>query len=69
MSDDAPKVFVAAYSGGSDRDLVVPLAALRQAERLLDMERQRRKEAAAEADERASKRGWRDRLRAIFGRR
>jgi hypothetical protein len=62
---------VGTFPGGVDY-LIVPNEALARASAILDEQRrQREAEAAAEAKaaiERASKRGWRDRLRAFFGR-
>ena len=71
MSDEPPKALVAAYEGGSDRDLIVPLSVLREAERTLDEARKRRKVEAekAVAVKAVNKRGWRHWLRAKFWRR
>jgi hypothetical protein len=49
MSDEQPaRVFIGAYAGGTDCELPIPLAALKQAERELDAERERRRAEAAE---------------------
>jgi hypothetical protein len=70
MSERASTI-VGTFPGGVDY-LIVPNEALARASAILDEQRrQREAEAAAEAKaaiERASKRGWRDRLRAFFGR-
>ena len=62
---------VGTFDAGLDI-LVIPREALARASAILDEARRRREaEAAAEARaaiERASKRGWRARLRAFFGR-
>lgn len=74
MTDDGPiKAFVMAYDrGDSYQDLVVPAAALREAERELDAERERRRrvaeEARIEAEAAARVRTWRGRLGALWRR-
>jgi hypothetical protein len=74
MSEDGPiKAYLGSYELGTS-DLVIPLATLREAERVLDAERDRRTTAAAEAEaaaaiERATKRGWWRKLREMFRRR
>jgi hypothetical protein len=70
MTDDNPRAFVAAYSQATT-DLVIPLAALKQAEAELDAARERRR---VEVEENArlvetARKPWWERLRAWLRRR
>ena len=74
MNDDPPRVLVAVYEYGTVLDhLTIPASTLREAERILDEERERRRHAAeavqaAAEREAARPKGWRGWLRSFFGR-
>ena len=72
MNDEPIKVLVAVYEYGSTLDhLTIPASTLREAERILDEERERRRrviEEAQAAAEASRPKGLWGKLRAIFGR-